>query len=67
MNYFKGLGDPSENGNPHFSRERGKIPEGKDSYRRNGTFCHFGAIFRAQDKPRHPFFTVPKHRVPAKS
>jgi hypothetical protein len=49
MNYFEGLGDPSENGNPHFSRERGKIPGGKDFYRRNGTFRHFGADFRAYE------------------
>jgi hypothetical protein len=66
MNYFMGLGDFSENGNPHFSRKRGKIPGGKDFYRQKGTPCRFDAIFRPQEKPRHPFFTIPKHRIHAK-
>lgn len=66
MNYFKGSGDFSENGNPHFSRERGKIPGGKDFCRQKGTPCHFDPILRAQEKPRHLFFTIPKHHVHVK-
>jgi hypothetical protein len=66
MNLFKGLGDFNKKGNPPFSCKRGKIPGEKEFYRLKGTPCHFHATFRSQEKPRHPFFTIPKHRAQAK-